>query len=225
MGFQAESAGVRYENYMASNIPKPTPDDYLIVEDNPLWLSTPSPFDTLDSEWYRIIIFYVFHVPVTGVSARAKPLDSYGWGSKSKNNDFKRLKKRLIKYSDITEEAFRCEDGWASLKQAFQATDLFVFPTNITRERVAYRKVKSGESDSLLSHIRNSFAHGRLSFYANGEDVYIAMEDIDNNKHVSARMIVSKRTLLYWKTIIEAGPFITEEELERTLGEAKNTSH
>ena len=92
-----------------------------------------------------------------------------------------------------------------------------MFPTDITRERVAYRKAKSGESDSLLSHIRNSFAHGRLSFYAKGEDVYIAMEDIDNKKHISARMILNKQTLLRWKTIIEAGPSMAEEELEKIL--------
>lgn len=208
---------MRYKNRMASNIPKPTLDDYLIAEDSPLWLSTPSPFDALDNEWYQIIIFYVFHVPVAGVSARAKPLDSYGWGAKSGNADFKQLKKRLIKYSNITEESFRCEDGWANLKQAFQENDLFVFPTDITRERVAYRKAKSGESDSLLSHIRNSFAHGRLSFYASGEDVYIAMEDIDNKKHISARMILNKQTLLRWKTIIEAGPSMAKEELEKNL--------
>ena len=202
---------------MASNISTPTPDDYLIAEDSPLWLSTPSPFDTLDNEWYQIIIFYVFHAPVAGVSARAKPLSSYGWGTKSGKNDFKQLKKRLIKYSNISEKIFRCEDGWANLKQAFLETDLFEFPTDITHERVAYRKAKSGESDSLLSHIRNSFAHGRLSFYASGEDVYIAMEDIDNKKHVSARMILSKQTLLHWKTIIEAGPNTTEKDLEKTF--------
>lgn len=202
---------------MASNIPKPTPDDYLIAEDSPRWLSTPSPFDTLDNEWYQIIIFYVFHVPVSGVSARAKPLDSYGWGAKSGNADFKLLKKRLIKYSSIKEKLFRCEDAWVDLKQAFQATNLSDFPTDIACERVAYRKAKSGESDSLLSHIRNSFAHGRLSFYANGEDVYIAMEDIDNKKHISARMILNKQTLLRWKMIIEAGPSMTEEALEKAL--------
>ena len=202
---------------MASNIPKPAPEDYIIAEDDPLWLSTPSPFDTLDNEWYQIIIFYVFHVPVSGVSARAKPLNSYGWGSKSGYADFRQLKKRLIKYSSITEKDFRCEDRWTDLKDAFRATDLFAFPTDITRERVAYRKAKSGESDSLLSHIRNSFAHGRLSFYAKGEDVYIAMEDIDNKKHISARMILNKQTLLRWKTIIEAGPSMAEEELEKIL--------
>lgn len=202
---------------MSSNIKQPTSDDYLIAEENQLWLSTPSPFDVLDNEWYQIIIFYVFHVSVAGVSARAKPLDSYGWGLKSKNNDLKQLKKRLIKYSGMTKEEFQCKDTWASLKQAFQETDLYVFPTNTTRERVAYRKTKFGENDSLLSHIRNSFAHGRLSFHANGEDVYVAMEDIDDKKHISARMIVSKQTLLRWKIIIESGPFISEDTLEEKM--------
>lgn len=209
---------------MVSNIQKPTPEDYIVTETNPGWLNTPSPFDVLDDDWYQIIIFYVFHVPVSSASARAKPLNSYGWGKKSKNNDFKQLKKRLIEYSAMTEESFKCEEGWANLKQAFQATALFEFPIDITRERAAYRKAKSGECDSLLSHIRNSFAHGRLSFYVDDQEVYVAMEDIDDKKHVSARMIVSKRTLLNWKTIIEEGPFVEKEKLETILRSCENSS-
>lgn len=200
-----------------NNISRPSPDDFITAEANPLWLKSPSPFNTLDNEWYQIIIFYVFHSPASGVSARSKSLDSYGWGTKSKDDDFKLLKNRLIKYSGLSKATFRCEDTWANLKQAIQETDLFVFPTDLTCERIAYRTGKKREIDSLLSHTRNSFAHGRLSFYTCRENVYIAMEDIDTKKHVSARIIVSKQTLLNWKVIIEAGPFTSEYELEKSL--------
>ena len=103
------------------------------------------------------------------------------------------------------------------MKIAFQNNGLDNFPSEINQERVTYRKTKAGENDSLLSHIRNSFAHGRLAFYLDNDEVYVAMEDIDDKKHVSARMVISKRTLLRWKTIIESGPFITNDDLESKL--------
>ena len=202
---------------MASTIPKPTAEDYIFADNNPNWLITPSPFDELDDEWYQIIIFYVFHVPVSDVSARAKSLESFVWGSKSKNNDFKQQQRKLIKYGNMSDGSFLCEDGWAKLKVAFQNNGLDNFPSEINQERVTYRKTKAGENDSLLSHIRNSFAHGRLAFYLDNDEVYVAMEDIDDKKHVSARMVISKRTLLRWKTIIESGPFITNDDLESKL--------
>ena len=71
---------------MASPIQKPSAEDYILAESRPEWLDTPSPFDDLDEEWKQLIIFYVFHVPVVDMSARAKPLESYGWGTKSKND-------------------------------------------------------------------------------------------------------------------------------------------
>ena len=135
---------------MASKIPKPTEDDYIFADANSDWLSTPSPFDELDDEWYQIIIFYVFHVPVLDASARAKPLESFGWGSKSKTNDFKQLKRNLIKYGNMSDGSFLCEDSWANLKIAFQNNGLNNFPSEINRERVTYRKTKTGENDSLL---------------------------------------------------------------------------
>ena len=79
---------------MPTPIQKPTVEDYIFAEEHPEWLNTPSPFDNLDEELKQLIVFYVFHVPVVGVSARAKPLESFGWGTKSKNDDFKQLKKK-----------------------------------------------------------------------------------------------------------------------------------
>lgn len=207
-------------------IPKPDQKDFIFAEGTPKWIETTSPFDSLDEDWYKIIIFYVFHVPVQGISARAKSLGSFGWGIKGKNNDFKKLKQRLIKYGNMTENEFRCEESWGALKQAIQENNLSDFPTEITCERVSYRKTKSGINDSLLSHIRNSFAHGRLAFYSADSQVYIAMEDVDDKHHVSARMILSKQTLLRWKTIIEVGPHLSCEELEKAINwEDENQCH
>lgn len=202
---------------MATPIQKPTAEDYIFAEESPAWLNTPSPFDNLDEELKQLIVFYVFHVPVVDVSARAKPLELFGWGTKSKHDDFKQLKRKLIKYGNMSNELFLCEEGWAKLKKAILNNRLDPFPSKIMEERVTYRKVKSGEVDSLLAHIRNSFAHGRLAFYLEQNEVYFVMEDIDDKRHVSARLILSKGTLIRWKTIIESGPFLTNDELEKRL--------
>lgn len=202
---------------MASSIPKPSADDYIVAEDCPEWLNTPSPFDNLDEEWKQLIVFYVFHVPVVGVSARAKPLEFFGWGTKSKHDDFKQLKRKLIKYGNMTSDSFLCEDSWVKLKASIITNGLDPFPDNIVKERVTYRKAKTGEVDSLLAHIRNSFAHGRLAFFDEQNEVYIVMEDVDDKKHVSARLILSKTTMIRWKIIIESGPFLSNDELEKRL--------
>lgn len=211
MGFQMQSANLR--SMIMSKITQPLNNDFVYAEKNEEWLCEPSPFNEFDNDWKSLIIFYVFHVPVPDLSVRAKSLESFGWGSKSKTNDFKTLKSRLIKYGNMTKTSFACETSWAKLKESFKDNNLLNFPIDLTSERVAYRKTKAGENDSLLAHIRNSFAHGRLAFYNIGGETYIAMEDVDNSKHVSARMILSKKTLCRWKIIIESGPFKTDDEL------------
>lgn len=202
---------------MEKKIPQPTADDYVFADEHPAWLNTPSPFDTLDEVWKELIVFYVFHVPVSDMSARAKTLESYGWGTRSETGDFKKLKNRLVKYGNMTDETFECKDGWSDLKESYINNNLMDFPQDIKCERVSYRKSKSGVNDSLLSHIRNSFAHGRLAFYAQDGKTYVAMEDIDNRKHISARLMVSKGTLLRWKAIIELGPFVENKDLEEIM--------
>lgn len=203
---------------MQKTIIKPKEDDYIFAEDKPAWLNTPSPFDGLDDDWLAIIVFYVFHVPVSDLSARARTLESYQWGQKSKNNDFKQLKRRFVNYGNMSDESFICEDGWAKLKESIQSNNLQEFPCQLDRERVVYRKSKTGVNDSLLAHIRNAFAHGRIALYTFGGNEFVALEDIDDKKHVAARMILSKETLLRWKTIINAGPFTTTDQLDKEFG-------
>lgn len=202
---------------LRAQIPRPNERDYIFAEESPEWLNTPSPFDALDDIWQELIVFYVFHVPVSDMSVRSRTLESYGWGRKSKNDDFKQLKNRLIRYGNMTEETFQCEEGWREFRQSCERNDLIDFPQDIRRERVSFRKTKSGINDSLLSHIRNSFAHGRLAFYSEDNSTYVAMEDMDDKRHVSARMILSKETLLRWKFVIESGPCVKCDALERAM--------
>lgn len=95
------------------------------------------------------------------------------------------------------------------------------FPPDLIEEKVIFKKQKYGQVDSLLHHIRNSFAHGRIAFCKNNNITYIIMEDINKNNNVSARMILSKTTLLRWKTIILSGPNKSNEDLDNEFGETK----
>ena len=119
---------------MPSPIQRPTENDYITAEENAEWLNTPSPFDELDDEWYQLIIFFVFHVPVPDLSARSKSLIEYGWGSNSRTGDFKKLKNRFIKFGNMDEETFVCEESWAQLRATIQNNDLMDFPNNVIVE-------------------------------------------------------------------------------------------
>lgn len=198
---------------------KRPPDEELeFAQFNAPWLNTPSPFNTLDDSWMKIIVFFVFHIPVQGVSARGTTLSAFRWGEKSKSDDFKLLKSRLMTYAGIGKKQFISVDKWEDMRSALSDNGLINFPQNLHDIRVTYRNDKGGVCDSLCNHIRNSFAHGRLAFYDIENDTYIAIEDIDSKHTVTARMILSKSVLLRWMEIIRLGPFISKEELDKKFG-------
>ena len=192
---------------------KPSKDKLISVNLHEEWLDTPSPFDSLDDDWNKIIRFYVFHVPVEGVSARAKTLKQFGWGNKSRSNDFKLLKARLTEVAQLNGKQINSIDKWEEVKQAFIDNNLEEFPSDYTTVRLTFRKDKSGICESLCNHIRNSFAHGRVAFYENAGEVYIAMEDIDKDRDVTARLILNKTILLRWIVVITEGPLIDKNDL------------
>lgn len=200
-------------------MPKRPPKEKLeFANFNAEWLNTPSPFNELDNEWLRIIVFFVFHIPVQGVSARGTTLSAFHWGEKSRSDDFKLLKSRLIAYAGIEKDQFKSVDKWEDMRPALSDNGLLVFPQDLQDIRITYRNDKGGVCDSLCNHIRNSFAHGRLAFYEVEGNTYIAMEDIDSKHTITARMILSKTILLRWIEIISLGPFISKEELDKKFG-------
>ena len=191
---------------------KRPPNEELVFSDfNADWLNTPSPFNELDNEWIRIIVFFVFHIPVRGVSARGTTLSAFHWGEKSKTNDFKLLKARLVSCAGMEDGRFKSVDKWEEMRTALSDNNLMWFPGNGHNVRVTFRNDKGGVCESLCNHIRNSFAHGRLAFFVYDDETYIALEDIDNKYTVTARMILTKNILLRWMEIIQAGPFQSQE--------------
>lgn len=61
-------------------------------------------------------------------------------------------------------------------------------------------KAKVGEAESVLTHIRNSFAHGNTYFFDNGN---VLFEDMDTRGEITARIILRQHTLLDWISLID----------------------
>lgn len=61
-------------------------------------------------------------------------------------------------------------------------------------------KAKVGEGESVLTHIRNAFAHGNTYFFYNGN---VLLED-KNKSTVTARLILPLQALLDWIKIIDS---------------------
>lgn len=59
---------------------------------------------------------------------------------------------------------------------------------------------KIGEAECVLTHIRNSFAHGLTYFFNNGQ---VLFEDKDPSGNITARMILKQQTLLDWISLID----------------------
>ena len=60
-------------------------------------------------------------------------------------------------------------------------------------------KPKMGEGESVLTHVRNAFAHGNTYFFDNEN---VMLED-KNKSIVTARIIIKKQTLLDWIYIVD----------------------
>ncbi len=99
------------------------------------------------------------------------------------------------------------------MRESLRNNDLLNFPHDTFKERITYRNDKGSENESLFNHIRNAFAHGRLAFYKKEAEIFIALEDIDDQRTITARMILSKKTLLNWIEVTQKGPDIEEEKL------------
>ncbi len=73
-------------------------------------------------------------------------------------------------------------------------------PYSIADEDKPKPKDKIGEAESVLTHIRNAFAHGLTYFFDNGN---VLLEDKDARGTITARMILKQQTLLDWIKLID----------------------
>ena len=176
---------------------------------NPGWIKKKVPDSYADDDLKRIVLFYVINTPCTALSSSGIPLTEYGWPKdiwrkpalKQLLFDIAKLeyKKTFFPVNKTDETKNACEQ--AKMKKGFH-NDRSV------EKIVVYRNSGYNDFMSVLYHIRNAFAHGRLAMYEveNSEDIVFVLEDgvkRNNIYYVRARMILKKSTLIKWIDILE----------------------
>ncbi|WP_028506416.1 hypothetical protein [Ruminococcus sp. FC2018] len=62
-------------------------------------------------------------------------------------------------------------------------------------------KARVGEAESVLTHIRNAFAHSNTYFFDNN---YVMFEDKDSRGAITARIIIKQQTILDWISTVDS---------------------
>lgn len=181
-----------------------------------------------DTDYLKIIGFFVIHAFRPNRSSKGKTLKDYKWPKHVWKNTAEVGLKDVLLYSadlhlknntvDAVTRAPISDETIVSvqkLDEMNQACNRAGLQGNFTRTRDVNRiAVYNSEGNIMLSifdHIRNSFAHGRFAIYGDG---MIALEsgkivyDREKKKQmfeIRARMLLRKETLMQWISIIEAG--------------------
>lgn len=175
---------------------------------NPGWIKRRVPNTYADDDLKRMVLFYVINTPCTILSSSGIPLTEYGWNKDvwKKTRDLAGLLfsvaglergKTFFVAKKTDEMKSVCEK--ANMKKGFHEKR--------EAEKIAlYRQPGYNDFMSVLYHIRNAFAHGRLAMYAADKDVVFVLEDgLRKNGEfvVRSRMILRKSTLIKWIDILE----------------------
>lgn len=76
----------------------------------------------------------------------------------------------------------------------------FAFITPYTISDNDIPKGNCGKGESLLTHVRNAFAHGNTYFFKDGT---MLLEDKDQRGNITARIIIKVETLFAWIKLID----------------------
>ncbi|NCC87845.1 MAG: hypothetical protein EOM05_08255 [Clostridia bacterium] len=121
---------------------------------------------------------------------------------------------KLIKIADVKEDNLKFVYG-DSMERCLKELNLFDFDINVLSDftpRIAIMISAKNQGYynnfsnkkcliSLMSHIRNALAHGNTYLFDNN---YILLEDINHRDNIiTARMILSKETLIEWVKVFD----------------------
>lgn len=151
----------------------------------------------------KLLEFYLWRTPVSGVSQKGRPFSSYGWRS----SKFSMLHARMRKVSGFPDTK---EDRWVAasgkdIESKLAALDrLDYYDCSF---EFAVHMVKNGlnKTEALFYLIRNSFAHGGFRVSEHSGERYYVFENRHDSK-LKGRAIFRESTLLEWIQIVEAGP-------------------
>lgn len=206
---------------------KKPPEGYIIVNDSEDWLKEPIDNEFADSNFMKIILFYVLHSPCKKGSYSRIDLSEYGWNNPWYHDEFKTGLKNIAGFNETNYHYEEAQKDFKECWEKLQYQDNFY--DNVNQEYVVFSN--AGETNpymSLFHHIRNSIAHRRFTAQKiNRErDYYIIMEDVkfvDGFYRVNARMILRKRTLLKWIDFLECND-VEAKKICQNLSQTNTTN-
>lgn len=151
-------------------------------------------------DFHRILRFYLFECPCDGTSARSRTLAASGWGDARLQGA---LRDTLVQAASdgfvfrICERRDQVDSALGELGLLNQLT--------LHVECAVFLRSKRPALDTLFAHVRNAFAHGRVSVFEDDAGRTYALED-EYRGDRNARMILKESTLLSWSELVRRGP-------------------
>lgn len=155
--------------------------------------------------------FYVTHSVAASASQKRTvkdyELSSFPWNEMSQKGGFSKDQIKILPANSINKTLknydLEVQEGKGEKKQnkAIEIDEVRI--VCLTQYSICDEDKPSprcGEAESVLTHIRNSFAHGLTFFFDNGN---VLFEDKDNRGTITARIIMHQQTLLDWISLID----------------------
>ena len=162
-----------------------------------------------------ILDFYLFYAPILKSDANpdlfgCKSLREYGWCG---NSDMSKLEGRILKASGI---GVFCFVKAESISQTLQAMDFgnrmcvehpravlkHNYGITVNEDGTVVVKQRETRMECLFRHIRNSIAHNHTYLFPNDN---LLIEDADDNRQLSARILMPRHALVDWMDIVKDG--------------------
>lgn len=152
---------------------------------------------TGDEKLQKIVQFYLWETPVSGVSEKGSSLSHLGW----KGAEFHTLHKIMRERA-----GFPVPEMWVecSRKELQDKLSEFGFLRSVPtgREFAFYaRKSECSKTESLLYFIRNAFAHGGFRCIEFENERYFVLENRYKGQ-LRGRAVLKESTLLVWKELL-----------------------
>lgn len=182
---------------------------YEISQFKPQWIDMNFPSDEELKNSKDIIRFYLINSPCKNSSARGTNIDIWGKLDIVLNN---KLKSELNLVKNVNYDHAKSKTG---MKELFEKYDLKNDFTNNEEDKVIFLNEDS-IFNSIFKHIRNAIAHSRwqvkndIYYFEDGNFETFSGKEIFC---VTARIVLSKKSLLKWRDIINEGP--SEQELQK----------
>ena len=153
-----------------------------------------TPKSLTNSNFQKILMFYLFECPVAGKSQRGKTFEQFGYAGAS---SYGTLKKELLNASTPSLSKNYMPSDKNELVANFEKSERITYPDEYC---VFLKTDEKSVIKSLFSAIRNSFAHGSFNVKSyKGTRIYYFSNYKDYEK---ARIVLYEKTLLLWIKII-----------------------